>query len=138
MSRQNTEVVQRWLLSFDSDADAFRATLHPDIEWFPFEDNHSPSYGIAGAMRVREHWLESWEDMSAELEEIVETRDGMVASVYVKARGKSSGVEVEVRLHLHFKIRDGRIVYIYEHQDKAEALEAANQRVQDKKRTRLE
>jgi ketosteroid isomerase-like protein len=134
MSQENADVVQRWLSSFDSDADAFRETLHPDLEWFPFEDNHSPSYGIEGGMRVRSHWLESWEDMSAELEEIVEKGDGLVASIYVKARGKSSGVEVEVRLYMHFKLRDGRIVYVYEHQDRAEALEAANQQLDKKGR----
>jgi ketosteroid isomerase-like protein len=131
MSQQNVEIVQQWIDSFADDAEGFRATLHPEIEWFPFEDNHSPSYGTEGAMRVRNHWIDSWDEMQADVEEIVEKGENVVASLHVKARGKTSGVEVDVRLHLHFKVRDGKIVYLFEHVDRAEALEAAGLSEQD-------
>src|ERR671934_2117781 len=124
MSQANVELVQRWIESFDSDANAFRDTLHPEIEWFPFEENHTPSYGIGGAMRIRNQWLDAWDEMRADLEEIVEDGDSVVASVHVSGRGKSSGVEVDVRLHLHFEVRDGKIVYIFEFTDRSAALEA--------------
>jgi ketosteroid isomerase-like protein len=125
MSRTGVEVVRRWLAVFDSDADAFRDLLHPEIEWFPFEDNHSPSYGIDGAMRIREHWLDGWEEMRADLEEIDARDDSVVASIHVIGRGKSSGVEVDTRLHLHFKMREGKIVYLFEHMDRTAARRAA-------------
>ena len=44
------------------------------------------------------------------------------------AQGKASGVQVDVRLYFHFKVRDDKIVYIYEHQDRTEALEAVGLR----------
>jgi ketosteroid isomerase-like protein len=125
VAQENVELVQRWIASFDSDADAFRNTLHPEIEWFPFEENHTPSYGVGGAMRIRNQWLDTWDEMQADLEQVVEESDSVVASIHVTGRGKSSGVEVDVRLHLHFKVRDDKIVYLYEHTDRAEALEAA-------------
>ena len=34
-------------------------------------------------------------------------------------------MEVDLRLYLHFKLRDGKIVYLYEYADRGEALEAA-------------
>src|SRR5215216_5517285 len=125
MSQENVELVQRWIASFDSDADAFRDTLHPEIEWLPFEENHTPSRGIAGAMQIRNQWRDTWDEMRARLEEVVDGSDSVVASIHVMGRGKGSGVEVDVRLHLHFKVRDGKIVYLFEHTDRAAALEAA-------------
>ena len=125
VTQENIDLVQRWMESFDGDADVFRGTLHPDIEWCPFEDNHTPSYGIEGAMRIRNGWRDAWDEMQADLEQIVEAGDSVVASVHVTGVGKSSGAKVDVRLHLHFKIRDERIAYIFEHTQRAAALEAA-------------
>jgi ketosteroid isomerase-like protein len=126
MSQQKlgTDVVQTWFATFEEDADAFRSTLHRNIVWFPFEDNHSPSHGVEAAMRIRNMWLDSFDDQEIVIEELVETEQGVLASIHVTARGRSSGVKVDVRLHFHFKLRDGKLVYIYEHQDRRDALEA--------------
>ena len=106
-------------------SNTFRAILHPEIEFFPFETDYTPSYGIAGAMRIRDGWVDAWERMDADLEELVAEGDDVVASIHVMGRGKTSGVEVDTRLHLHFKIRDSRIVYVFEHTERARALKAA-------------
>jgi ketosteroid isomerase-like protein len=124
MSQENVEVVQRWIDTFADDPDAFRETLHPEIEWFPFEENHTPSHGVEGGMRIRNQWMGSWDEMRVDVEDVVAESENIVASVHVTARGKASGVEVDVRLHLHFKVRDEKIVYVFEHEDKAAALEA--------------
>ena len=131
MSHENVELVKRWLGSFDSDPAAFRDTLHPEIEWFPFEDNHSPSHGADAAMRIRSQWLDAWDELRADLEEVRDEGDSVVASIHVVNRGKTSGVEVDVRLYVHFKIRDSKIVYLFEHTDKATALEAVGLSEQD-------
>jgi len=62
--------------------------------------------------------------MRAEVEEVVGEGDSLVATVHVTAQGRASGVEVDVRLYFHFKVRDDKVAYIYEHQDRATALEA--------------
>jgi ketosteroid isomerase-like protein len=59
------------------------------------------------------------------VEDMAERGEDVVASVHAMGRGRVSGVEVDVRLHLHFKLRDGKVVYIFEHEDKAAALRAA-------------
>jgi ketosteroid isomerase-like protein len=76
-------------------------------------------------MRIRSHWLESWEDQEIDLEQFVSQGGNVVVTCHVTARGRGSGIEVDTRLHFHFRLRDGKVVHIYEHLDRAEALEAA-------------
>jgi ketosteroid isomerase-like protein len=126
MSHEN--VVRRWFEAFAEDADAFRDVLHPDIEWFPFEENHTPSHGIDGGMRIRNQWMGAWEEMQAELEDLVEKGESIVATVHVMGRGKASGVDVDARLYLHFKVRDDKVIYLYEYEERKPALEAVGLR----------
>jgi ketosteroid isomerase-like protein len=119
------DVVRRYIWAFDNDSETFRDTIHPEIEWFPFEQGHTPAYGVEDAMRVRNRWLECWEEHRIDVEEVIEEDDGVVAAVELTARGKASGIEVSVCLHLHYKLRDEKVVYLFEHEDRATALEAA-------------
>jgi ketosteroid isomerase-like protein len=111
--------------AFVNDTDTFRELLHPDIEWMPFEDNNTPSYGLDGAMRIRNGWLDAWDEYSIEVHETLDAGgEGVFAGGTLFGRGKTSGIEVDVRLYGHFKVRDGKVVYFYEYQDRAEALKA--------------
>jgi len=47
-------VLRRLLWAFENDTEAFRDTLHPEIEWFPIEEDHTPSYGVDAAARGEE------------------------------------------------------------------------------------
>ena len=49
---------------------------------------------------------------------------GAVLAVHIVARGKTNGAEVDVRFYPHFKLRDDRVVYIYDYADRAQALAA--------------
>jgi ketosteroid isomerase-like protein len=122
------EAVRRFASAFESDSDAFRDTLHPEIEWFPIEENRTPTKGIEAAMRNRNAWLDTWEEHSLKLEEVIEDGDDVVALVHITARGAASGVKADVHFYAQFKVRDGKIVYIYDHEDRGEALEAAGLR----------
>jgi ketosteroid isomerase-like protein len=59
------------------------------------------------------------------VEEVIEDGDSVVALIHIQARGKGSGVQVDVRFYAQIKVRDGKIVYIYDHEDREAALEAA-------------
>jgi ketosteroid isomerase-like protein len=125
MTPQSEDVVRRFLETFGTDAGAFAQTLHPEIEWFPFEDNHVRSYGVAAGLKIREGWVEAWEEMSIDVERMDVRDDEVVVGIHVIGRGLASGVEVDTRLYMHFKVRDGRIVYLFEYTDQAAALKAA-------------
>jgi len=125
MSQENVEIVRRFLWAFENDMDAFRDILHPEIEWFPIEENQGRLYGVEAAMRNRNEWLDTWDEHRFDLEEMIEQGDSVVALVHITARGKASGVETDVRFYAQIKMRDHRIVYIFDHRDRANALEAA-------------
>jgi ketosteroid isomerase-like protein len=124
MAPETAEVVRRWLWAFEHDADMFRDLLHPDIAWFQIEDDRTPSYGIQAAMRSRRQWFETWDEHHLALEEVIEEGDSVVAAIHITARGKASGVEVDVRFYAQFQVRDDKVGYIYDREDKAAALEA--------------
>ena len=121
---ENLDLVRRWFWAFENDADVFRNALHPDIEWFPIEENQRRLYGVAAAMQNRNEWLDTWDEHRLDLEEVIEDGDGVVALIHITARGKASGVKTDVRSYPHAKIRDHRIVYIFDHTDRAAALKA--------------
>ena len=124
MSQENVEIVRWWLWAFDNDIDAFRQVTHPEIEWMPFEDNHTPSHGLDSAVRIRNGWIDAWAEHRIDIEEMLDGGDDVFASALLTGRGKGSGVGVEVRLYAHFKVREGAVAYVYEHVNRSEALKA--------------
>jgi hypothetical protein len=94
LKQQNVEVrnpvVQAFFAAFDTDARAFRETLDPAVEWFPIEENRTPTRGIEAAMANRNAWLETWDEHRLELEEVVEQGDDVVALVHISARGAAA------------------------------------------------
>jgi hypothetical protein len=124
VSQENVELARRCLWALENDTDAFRDTLHPEIEWFPFEENQRRLYGVEAAMRNRNEWLDTWDEHHIDLEEVIEQGDSVVALIHITATGKASGVKTDVRFYPHIKIRDHRIVYIFDHRDRTTALEA--------------
>jgi ketosteroid isomerase-like protein len=129
MSQENIEVrneaVRRFFAAFEDEDDAFRAALHPEIEWYPIEENRTPTRGIDAALWNRNQWLDAWDEYQQDVEEAIEDGDDVVACVHIKARGRGSGIEADVRFFAQFKVRDGKVAYIYDHDDRAAALKAA-------------
>jgi hypothetical protein len=123
--RVSNDVIRRWLLAFENDAAAFKATLHPRFEWFPIDENRGRLHGIEAAMQNRKEWLETWDEHHLEVDEVAAEGDSVVLCVHITARGKISGAEVDLRFYAHAKLRDDKVVYMYDHEDRAAALKAA-------------
>jgi ketosteroid isomerase-like protein len=124
------EAVRRFLAAFEDDDDAFGETLDPEIEWCPIDENRVPLHGVAAAVRNRNAWLETWDEHRLDVDDVVEEGEEVVASIHIAARGKLSGAAADVRFYAQIKVRDGKIAYIYDHEDRAAALEAAGLRDQ--------
>ena len=125
MSQENVAVVLRMLETFQHDEEAWLSMADPALEWYPIEEGHSLSRGREAAIRVRRSWLENWEGHQMDVEEMKDGADSVVACLHLTGRGKMSGVEVDLRVYMHYKLRDGKIVYVYEYEDQGDALEAA-------------
>jgi ketosteroid isomerase-like protein len=128
MPQENVEVenavVRRWFWAFENDTDTFRDTLHPDIAWFPIEEGRMPSYGVDAALKNRNQWLDTWDTHRFDLEQVAEEGDSVVVAVHITARGKGSGVEVDIRFYAHFKLHEDKVIYIFDHEDRTAALKA--------------
>jgi len=135
MSQENVRVenpvIRRWFWAFETDASAFAAILHPDIEWFPIDENYGRLHGIEAAVRNRNEWLDAWDAHRFDVDEVAAAGDGVVLAIRIAARGKASGAEVDLRFYAHIKLRDDKVVYIYDYEDRAEALEAVGLSGQD-------
>jgi len=124
VSQENVEIVHRWAWAFEHDADTFVELTHPEIEWAPFEENHTWFRGVEAAKRIRDGWLDAWAEHRLEIEETLDAGDDLLSIGHIEGRGRGSGAQVDVRLYLHMKVRDGKVVYVFEYQDRAEALKA--------------
>jgi len=123
-SRESVDVVVRWLLSFGRDRDAFRDVTHPEIEWMPFEENHRPSHGVDGALRLRDQWLGAWDEQSIEIEEIWGRHDAVFLAATVVCHSRASDVPIKIRFYGHCRVRDRKVSYCYEHLNRDAALRA--------------
>jgi hypothetical protein len=124
MSQENVEIVRRWVGSFEHDPDTFRELMHPQIEWAPFEANHTVFHGPQGAEQVRAGWLDAWAEHHIEIDEIIDAGDDLVVVMHLVGRGKGSGIEIDVRLYPHIKLREGKAIYVFEYEHRAAALKA--------------
>jgi ketosteroid isomerase-like protein len=125
MSEENVEIVQRSIAAFEDDEEAWLSAIDPSHVWYPLEEGNIPSHGLDSARAIRKRWLESWESHEIDVEEILDRGDSVVACLHLTGIGKGSGVAVDQRFYMHWKLRDAKIVYLYEYADRDEALKAA-------------
>jgi ketosteroid isomerase-like protein len=123
-----SQVIRHWFWAFEHDTAGFEELLHPDIEWFPIDENFGRLHGIEAAMRNRNEWLDAWEEHRMDVEELAAEGDEAIVDVHITARGRSSGASADLRFYAHVKLRDDKVVYIRDYADRAHALEAAGLR----------
>ena len=111
------------------DVDAFLALVRPDVAW----DDREGWPGIQGVYRgrpgVRDWWerfLEVWQSVEVEIDDITEGADGsVVLEVSGAFLGGSSGVPTEIRAWEVLWIRDGQVAKRKLSWSRADALDAA-------------
>ena len=129
MSSPSVEVVRRQFAAFAGGGlDAVAAFWHPDIEWRAVEgaaDDVGPIRGQAALRRYYEDWLDTIDELHAELEEVLaEDGDRVAVTMRNSGRGRASGVAIEGRYHVVCIVRDGLIVSGREYATRAEAIAA--------------
>jgi ketosteroid isomerase-like protein len=129
MSEENVEAVQAvyegWRNgNFRAGVDLYDPlALLVQGEGFPESGSYLGLEGIAEYMRT---FLEAWEKVTIEAEDLVDAGNSVVAAVVQRGIGKRSGaVPAEFRYFQVWTFRAGSVIRLDVIRDRAEALEAA-------------
>jgi ketosteroid isomerase-like protein len=128
MSRENVAIAKRIYEARNrGDIDAVLAECDPDVTWRP----HLATLGtrpISGHDEVRAYMVslrEDWQSFRHEPEEFFDAGDTVVAFLQTYARGRGSGVEVEVAVAHVLSFEGGKCLGYVSYHDRAEALRVA-------------
>jgi ketosteroid isomerase-like protein len=132
MSNDNVEVVRRQFEAFARGGiDAVAKFWHPNIEWRAVEgagDDVGVIRGPDALRRYYEDWIEMFDRLRAEVEEVIFDADDRVAvAVHNSGRGRVSGVPTEGHYYVVCTIRDGVIVSGREYGTSAQAMHAVRE-----------
>ena len=125
---QHADTVRKFADAFaERDHDAAFALLHEDVVLAPLRAQlEGGSYsGHDGYLEVLALFDEDWENLQLVLDELHEGSGMVVAVGHLIARGRVSGVDLDVPLALRYEFRDDRISRIETYSDASQALEAA-------------
>jgi ketosteroid isomerase-like protein len=131
MSQENVEVGLQQVDAVNRrDADAFVATVSPDVEWEDSMFWSEVSRTYRGKAEVREWFnrvvIEPWASLHCEVEEITEAADDRVFfGGILTARGRDSGVDTQLRFWTVSSFADGMITRREVFRERAEALKTA-------------
>ena len=127
MSKENVEIVRRVVEAYASgDFDACWALIDPEVELDGRARPEGKVYrghaGIADALRT---WTGTFEAFRAEVEDIIDGGDRIVAFERQSGRGKASGVRFEQETAMLYTVQGGKIVRMVWFSNREAALEAA-------------
>ena len=128
MANENADVVRRsWDASLAEDWPAVLATLHPDAEIRDFDiPDADVGRGHDGFFAWLRRWNEAWGSWRVQdLDIKPEGDDRVIALFRMIASGEHSGLELERRDAIVYRLERGLIVYLANYNDQEQAFEAA-------------
>jgi ketosteroid isomerase-like protein len=115
--QDNELLLRRGFLAYNAafrgeDPERFLELVDPAVEWRTATAMMEEVYhGREGVMRWMRDYFEAWEELRVEPEEFIHASDEQVMiPLRLRARGKTSGVDVDMLMHEVMTIRDGLIV----------------------------
>jgi ketosteroid isomerase-like protein len=128
MARSDEDVVRCFLTALRRrDANSALAFVHADVD-VDWSDSRAPFSGsYRGHDELTQFWTglwDAWDEWNPEIDEVIDCGRGRLVTVtMIRARGKTSGIEIAARGAVLWKVRDGRISRAKLFQGKDEALE---------------
>jgi ketosteroid isomerase-like protein len=131
MSQENIEIVKGFRDAFNrgEGLKAIDAYCTDDIDYRAAEgaiDDRGPIHGKAALRAFMQDWLDTFDDVQLELQELIDAgANQVVAVVRFSGRAKLSGIDSELTYAELSTIRDGKIARGRQYWTREEALEAA-------------
>jgi ketosteroid isomerase-like protein len=126
MSQENVETLRRVNAAFNrGDRDAVFAGYHHDMELRDLQ--HAPDaperlIGIDAFRAYWGQWEDAFDDFTAEIEKYIDAGAYILAVTHWRARGKNSGLAIDLRTVDVAEFTDGKIVRLtigYSNEDEA-------------------
>jgi hypothetical protein len=132
MSRENVEVVRRWLApSMSGDPEEAKAAVaqfcDADVDYYPVRKlfGGQRCHGREELSRFLVGWLEAWSRLEWAVQELIEVGDDRVlVCANLRAEGRGSGAKLEGELYQCEWLRHGRLFRIEDHLTLSGALHA--------------
>jgi ketosteroid isomerase-like protein len=131
MSQENLAAIQRGFEAFNRrDTEALLKELHTEVAWCPVFQvmlgGEATVYrGHEGVRDAFREWYDTLAEIHAEVSEIRNLGEQIVALGHIRARGQGSGAEVDSPAGWVAEFKDGKAVRVREYLDPQQALEAA-------------
>jgi ketosteroid isomerase-like protein len=125
---RNVEIVREAIAAWPrGDRDAILGLMAEDCELFPLRAQlEGTSYrGHEGARRFWDDLHADWEGLELPIDDVREVGDTVVIIGRVVARGRTSGVDLDVPIGQVWELRDGEVTRMHSFSDPADALRAA-------------
>ncbi len=115
------------------DFEVMCAGLDPSVEYHARGDNWAPDlnadlHGHDGYLQVWRYWLDAFEDIRFEPEELLDLGDRLLVTAQLRGRGSGSGVDMSQSVFQLLEFRGGLMVWQADFSHRSKALEAAAQR----------
>jgi ketosteroid isomerase-like protein len=106
--------------------DLMREWVDPDIECVSAGGIQGGVYhGIDGLARMVREFTAAWAELTAEVEDVDESEDSLVATVRYRGRGASSGAPIDEAYAWALRLRDGKPIRWVIDRDREAALRAS-------------
>jgi ketosteroid isomerase-like protein len=141
MSQESVEILRAFLETWSREAWTLEAWqrggvmdmsfLDPEVT---YEDSNLPDHigeayrGHEGIVRAAERWIEPFEWLLIELEQIVDAGDHLVSIHRARSKARYTGIEFDTPLAYLWTLRDGKVIHFRSFREPGEALEAAGLR----------
>lgn len=116
------------------DLDAAVQGFHPDIEWVGWDalPDGGVVHGREGVRHFFEAWREAFDDLTVELEEVIDEGEHIIVFTRIHGRGRDSTAAITAPLvPWVWTVRDGQVVRMEMFANRAEAFEALGMPVPD-------
>jgi ketosteroid isomerase-like protein len=131
MSQENVEIALAAVDAWNrGDREAFITLWDEEAEFYPLRAQlEGESYrGHDGLERFLDEMAEDFEDVRFEIDEARDAGEHVIGIGRFRARGRASGVDLNVPLGVIQRVQRGKIVYIRFFSEPADALKAAGLR----------
>jgi ketosteroid isomerase-like protein len=114
MSQENVDRLRALLQAWNPGDEVDMSLLDPSVV---YEDTILPDQvgetyrGYQGVARATRRWLEAYEKVTVELEQVFDAGDQIVSIHRARSRARHTGIESELRFAYLWTFRDGRVIH---------------------------